>query len=175
MQATVKRWPPQVTASELGFVASHTLFAGSSTPMKFTPIPAHATPSRLSLYLDLIRWDRPAGSYLLLWPTFSALWIAAKGFPGWHLLLVFTAGTFLMRSAGCAVNDVADREVDRHVKRTAQRPVTPRTPRAKRRPCWDGSAARRNWPGGLTRPVCFWAALKTTGGIWSHWRRRIRT
>ena len=80
--------------------------------------------SRLSLYLDLIRWDRPAGSLLLLWPTLSALWIAANGFPGWHLLLVFTAGTFLMRSAGCAVNDVADREVDKHVKRTANRPVT---------------------------------------------------
>ena len=82
------------------------------------------TRSRLSLYLDLIRWDRPAGSYLLLWPTLSALWIAANGFPGWHLLLVFTAGTFLMRSAGCAVNDVADRNVDKHVKRTAKRPVT---------------------------------------------------
>lgn len=81
-------------------------------------------PSRLSLYLDLIRWNRPAGSYLLLWPTLSALWIAAGGFPGWHLLAVFTLGTFLMRSAGCTVNDVADREFDRHVKRTAQRPVT---------------------------------------------------
>ena len=81
-------------------------------------------PSRISNYLDLIRWDRPAGSYLLLWPTLSALWIAARGFPGWHLLLVFTAGTFLMRSAGCAVNDVADRDLDKHVKRTAQRPVT---------------------------------------------------
>jgi 4-hydroxybenzoate polyprenyltransferase len=80
--------------------------------------------SRLPLYLNLIRWDRPAGSYLLLWPTLSALWIAAGGFPGWHLVAVFTAGTFLMRSAGCAVNDVADREFDRHVKRTAQRPVT---------------------------------------------------
>ena len=80
--------------------------------------------SRLALYLDLIRWNRPAGSYLLLWPTLSALWIAAHGFPGWHLLLVFTLGTFLMRSAGCAVNDVADREFDRHVKRTANRPVT---------------------------------------------------
>ncbi len=83
-----------------------------------------STRSRLSLFLDLIRWDRPAGSYLLLWPTLSALWIAARGFPGWHLLLVFTAGTFLMRSAGCAVNDVADRDVDKHVKRTANRPVT---------------------------------------------------
>ncbi|RQP24255.1 4-hydroxybenzoate octaprenyltransferase [Piscinibacter terrae] len=82
------------------------------------------TPSRLSLYLNLIRWDRPAGTYLLLWPTLAALWIAAGGFPGWHLLVVFVAGTFLMRSAGCAVNDVADRDFDKHVKRTAQRPVT---------------------------------------------------
>jgi 4-hydroxybenzoate polyprenyltransferase len=81
-------------------------------------------PHRFSLYLDLIRWNRPAGSYLLLWPTLSALWLAAGGFPGWHLLVVFVLGTFLMRSAGCAVNDVADREFDRHVKRTAQRPVT---------------------------------------------------
>ena len=81
-------------------------------------------PTRLSLYLNLIRWDRPAGSYLLLWPTLAALWIAAGGFPGWHLLIVFVLGTFLMRSAGCAVNDVADRDFDRHVKRTAQRPVT---------------------------------------------------
>jgi 4-hydroxybenzoate polyprenyltransferase len=82
------------------------------------------TPSRLSLYLGLVRWDRPAGSLLLLWPTLAALWLAAGGFPGWHLLAVFTLGTFLMRSAGCCVNDVADREFDRHVKRTAQRPVT---------------------------------------------------
>ena len=79
---------------------------------------------RIRLYLDLIRWNRPAGSYLLLWPTLSALWIAAGGFPGWHLLIVFTLGTFLMRSAGCCVNDVADREFDKHVKRTANRPVT---------------------------------------------------
>jgi 4-hydroxybenzoate polyprenyltransferase len=81
-------------------------------------------PSRLSLYLSLIRWDRPAGSLLLLWPTLSALWLAAGGFPGWHLFAVFSLGTFLMRSAGCCINDVADREFDRHVKRTAQRPVT---------------------------------------------------
>jgi len=80
--------------------------------------------SRLPLYLNLIRWDRPAGWLLLLWPTLAALWIAADGFPGWHLLAVFTAGTVLMRSAGCCANDVADREFDRHVKRTAQRPVT---------------------------------------------------
>jgi 4-hydroxybenzoate polyprenyltransferase len=80
--------------------------------------------SRLNLYLDLIRWNRPAGWLLLLWPSLSALWIAAQGFPGWHLLAVFVAGTILMRSAGCCVNDVADREFDKHVKRTAQRPVT---------------------------------------------------
>jgi 4-hydroxybenzoate polyprenyltransferase len=78
----------------------------------------------LALYLNLIRWDRPAGWLLLLWPTLSALWIAARGFPGWHLVLVFTLGTVLMRSAGCCVNDVADRDFDRHVKRTAGRPVT---------------------------------------------------
>ncbi len=80
--------------------------------------------SKLSLYLDLIRWNRPAGWLVLLWPTLSALWLAAGGFPGWHLLIVFVAGTILMRSAGCCVNDVADRKFDRHVKRTAQRPVT---------------------------------------------------
>ena len=78
----------------------------------------------IPLYLDLIRWNRPAGSYLLLWPTLAALWLAAEGFPGWHLLGVFTLGTVLMRSAGCAVNDAADRDFDKHVKRTAQRPVT---------------------------------------------------
>jgi len=79
---------------------------------------------RLKLYLDLIRWNRPAGWLLLLWPTLSALWVAADGFPGWHLVAVFTLGTILMRSAGCCVNDVADREFDKHVKRTASRPVT---------------------------------------------------
>ena len=80
--------------------------------------------ARWALYLDLIRWSRPAGWLLLLWPTLAALWIAARGFPGWHLLTVFTLGTILMRSAGCCINDVADRRFDRHVKRTAQRPVT---------------------------------------------------
>ena len=68
---------------------------------------------KLKLYLDLIRWNRPAGWLLLLWPTLSALWVAAGGFPGWHLVAVFTLGTILMRSAGCCVNDVADRVRDR--------------------------------------------------------------
>jgi 4-hydroxybenzoate polyprenyltransferase len=79
---------------------------------------------KIDLYLQLIRWDRPAGWLLLLWPTLSALWLAAGGFPGWHLVAVFTLGTILMRSAGCCINDVADQDFDRHVKRTAQRPVT---------------------------------------------------
>ena len=79
---------------------------------------------KLNLYLDLIRWNRPAGWLLLLWPSLSALWIAAGGFPGWHLVIVFTLGTILMRSAGCCLNDVADRDFDKHVKRTANRPVT---------------------------------------------------
>ena len=80
--------------------------------------------ARFGLYLDLIRWNRPAGWLLLLWPSLSALWIASGGFPGWHLIAVFTLGTILMRSAGCCINDVADREFDKHVKRTAGRPVT---------------------------------------------------
>jgi 4-hydroxybenzoate polyprenyltransferase len=79
---------------------------------------------KITLYLDLIRWNRPAGWLLLLWPTLSALWIASNGFPGWHLLTVFVLGTILMRSAGCCLNDVADRDFDKHVKRTANRPVT---------------------------------------------------
>ncbi|OIP19104.1 MAG: 4-hydroxybenzoate polyprenyltransferase [Comamonadaceae bacterium CG2_30_59_20] len=79
---------------------------------------------KLDLYLALIRWDRPAGWLLLLWPTLSALWVATGGFPGWHLLGVFVLGTILMRSAGCCINDVADRDFDKHVKRTAARPVT---------------------------------------------------
>ena len=85
---------------------------------------ATAPRTKLAQYLDLIRWNRPAGWLVLLWPTLSALWLAAGGFPGWHLLIVFVAGTILMRSAGCCVNDVADRDFDRHVKRTARRPVT---------------------------------------------------
>ncbi len=80
--------------------------------------------ARLALYLDLIRFNRPAGWLLLLWPSLSALWVAADGWPGWYLVCVFVLGTVLMRSAGCCINDVADREFDRHVKRTAQRPVT---------------------------------------------------
>jgi 4-hydroxybenzoate polyprenyltransferase len=81
------------------------------------------TESRFSLYLKLIRFDRPIGTLLLLWPTLWGLWIAANGRPDWTILFVFIAGTFLMRSAGCAINDYADRDFDAHVKRTAARPL----------------------------------------------------
>ena len=81
-------------------------------------------PSRLTLYLDLIRWNRPAGWLLLLWPTLAALWIASRGWPDPYLLFAFVLGTLLMRSAGCAINDWADRDFDRHVARTRDRPLT---------------------------------------------------
>ena len=70
-----------------------------------------------------VRLDKPIGTLLLLWPTLSALWIAARGEPPLRLVLIFTMGTILMRSAGCAFNDWADRDFDAHVKRTAQRPL----------------------------------------------------
>ncbi len=75
-------------------------------------------------YLALIRFDRPIGTYLLLWPTLWALWIAAEGTPDFKLLVIFIVGTFLMRSAGCAINDYADRHIDGQVKRTANRPIS---------------------------------------------------
>lgn len=78
---------------------------------------------RLKHYGRLIRFERPIGTLLLLWPTYWALWLAAEGFPGWKLLIIFSLGTFLMRSAGCAINDIADRKVDGHVERTKLRPL----------------------------------------------------
>ncbi len=79
---------------------------------------------RLILYAQLVRLDKPIGSLLLLWPTLCALWLASAGKPDWQLIAIFTVGTVLMRSAGCAINDFADRDFDRHVKRTAERPLT---------------------------------------------------
>lgn len=79
--------------------------------------------ARLPLYLKLMRFDRPIGTLLLLWPTWWALWLAAEGLPRWDLLLIFSAGVFLMRSAGCVINDYADRNFDGSVARTAQRPL----------------------------------------------------
>ena len=84
----------------------------------------HATAaSRIPDFLALIRFDRPIGTYLLLWPTLWALWMAAGGFPDLALLAIFSLGTFLMRSAGCAINDFADRHIDGKVSRTAHRPL----------------------------------------------------
>ncbi len=79
---------------------------------------------RLKLYVRLTRLDKPIGILLLLWPTLAALWLASNGRPDWRLVVIFTLGTVLMRSAGCAVNDYADRDFDKHVKRTAERPLT---------------------------------------------------
>jgi 4-hydroxybenzoate polyprenyltransferase len=80
--------------------------------------------ARFPLYLRLIRMDKPIGSLLLLWPTLNALWIASNGRPSLSLIFIFAIGTVLMRSAGCAINDYADRDFDRYVKRTADRPLT---------------------------------------------------
>ncbi|PIY06908.1 MAG: 4-hydroxybenzoate octaprenyltransferase, partial [Gallionellaceae bacterium CG_4_10_14_3_um_filter_60_1069] len=77
---------------------------------------------RLPLYIQLTRLHRPIGILLLLWPTLWAVWIASKGHPAWLILVIFTLGTVLMRSAGCAINDYADRHIDKHVKRTQDRP-----------------------------------------------------
>ena len=79
---------------------------------------------RFISYCYLIRLDKPIGTLLLLWPTLWALWLASSGVPDLSILLIFVAGTFLMRSAGCAINDYADRDFDLHVKRTQGRPVT---------------------------------------------------
>lgn len=76
-----------------------------------------------SSYLQLMRMDKPIGIYLLLWPTLWALWIASFGVPNWHYTLVFVLGVVLMRSAGCVINDYADRKFDGHVSRTSQRPI----------------------------------------------------
>ena len=79
---------------------------------------------RLTSYAYLIRLDKPIGTLLLLWPTLWALWLASSGVPNFSILIIFIVGTFLMRSAGCAINDYADRDFDRHVMRTQGRPVT---------------------------------------------------
>ncbi len=81
---------------------------------------------RLDLYEKLMRLDKPIGTLLLLWPTFWALWLATNGQPHWMLLWIFALGTLLMRSAGCVINDYADRDFDPHVERTRDRPLAAR-------------------------------------------------
>lgn len=81
-------------------------------------------PERLALYVQLTRLHRPIGILLLLWPTLWGVWIAGNGHPAWDVVLIFLLGTALMRSAGCAINDYADRHIDIHVTRTRERPIT---------------------------------------------------
>ncbi|MFC3533498.1 4-hydroxybenzoate octaprenyltransferase [Vogesella facilis] len=84
---------------------------------------SHATMhDRLQVYRQLMRMDKPIGTLLLLWPTLWGLWLASSGRPDPLVLVVFVVGTFLMRSAGCVINDYADRHIDLHVARTSQRP-----------------------------------------------------
>jgi len=79
--------------------------------------------NKLHHYARLIRWDKPIGTLLLLWPTLTALWMASRGVPSLSMLVIFSCGVFLMRSAGCILNDLADRDIDAHVARTQQRPL----------------------------------------------------
>ena len=78
---------------------------------------------KLEAYKRLMRMDKPIGTFLLLWPTLWALWLASAGHPDWTVVAIFTLGTFLMRSAGCVINDIADRNFDGHVERTHLRPL----------------------------------------------------
>ena len=125
-----------------------------------TEVPIEDKPARstLSLYLDLIRWNRPAGWLLLLWPSLGALWLASGGFPGWHLLTVFVLGTILMRSAGCCINDVADREFDKHVERTANRPVTS-----------GALSVRQALTAGAVLALCAFGLVLTTNAVTIVW------
>jgi len=94
--------------------------------VRFHPWTTHELPrimSGLSDYARLMRLDRPIGIWLLLWPTLWALWIAGRGKPDPRIFIIFVAGTVLMRSAGCAINDYADRSFDPHVERTRDRPL----------------------------------------------------
>ncbi|OEZ62640.1 4-hydroxybenzoate octaprenyltransferase [Duganella sp. HH105] len=91
--------------------------------------------NKLELYFRLVRLDKPIGTLLLLWPTLCALWLASNGKPDLTLVVIFSLGTLLMRSAGCAMNDYADQDIDKFVKRTAQRPIT----------SGRASAARKRW------------------------------
>ena len=84
----------------------------------------HLLRERLDLYEKLMRLDKPIGTLLLLWPTLWALWLSSAGRPDWMLVWVFALGTLLMRSAGCVINDFADRDFDQHVERTRERPLT---------------------------------------------------
>lgn len=95
-----------------------------SSAQQFLPDKTRLSMNKLALYFRLVRADKPIGILLLLWPTLWALWMASGGVPDLQVLAIFVVGTALMRSAGCAINDYADRDFDRHVKRTVDRPLT---------------------------------------------------
>lgn len=99
------------------FISSATLLSRQVRQLQRDYLP------RLPDFVQLARFDKPIGIYLLLWPTLWGLWFAAQGWPGFHLLFVFVMGVILMRSAGCVINDVADRNFDGQVKRTLERPL----------------------------------------------------
>ncbi|MCV2509521.1 MAG: UbiA family prenyltransferase, partial [Neisseriaceae bacterium] len=79
---------------------------------------------KLQQYASLMRLDKPTGTLLLLWPTYWAIWLASAGQPQWQIIILFTLGTFFMRSAGCVINDIYDSDIDKQVERTKDRPVT---------------------------------------------------
>lgn len=89
---------------------------------------------RIKIYAQLMRLDKPIGILLLLWPMLWGLWFAARGLPDWHILIIFILGTILMRSAGCVINDFADRKIDPHVERTKNRPMA--TGRVSAKEAW---------------------------------------
>jgi 4-hydroxybenzoate polyprenyltransferase len=91
---------------------------------------------RLTQYEKLMRLDKPIGILLLLWPTLWGQWLASNGRPDWLILWIFVIGVVLMRSAGCVINDYADRDFDPHVARTRERPLAPARFRRRRRCCW---------------------------------------
>lgn len=90
----------------------------------------------MQAFLSLIRWSKPIGTLLLLWPTYWGLWLAAEGFPGWYWLSLFTLGVFVMRSAGCIINDLSDVIWDAQVERTKNRPLVLKT--ISRKNAWIG-------------------------------------
>ena len=149
--------------------------------VRFHPWTIHELPrilGGLHEYARLMRLDRPIGIWLLLWPTLWALWISSRGKPNPRIFIIFVAGTVLMRSAGCAVNDYADRSFDPHVARTKDRPMPvpevavvaePALPRAKRRQMRIWSSWVR--PGPVSR-TCSWKKCRKRSKMSLLLRRR---
>ena len=102
---------------------------------------SHRLERRLTEYARLTRLDRPIGTWLLLWPALWALWIAGDGRPNPRVLIIFVLGVFVMRAAGCVINDFADRDIDPHVRRTRDRPLAARRVSPGRRWCCSRSSS----------------------------------